>query len=143
MLLDHNLTEESIENSTTRLALYLAIRTHGCFLTAAHNHCMFVPTGLHYIGQLHENSLLRIVMDQITEGQLQFVKLDAHFDTIVIGRGEESRKYTLHSGKTEMEKHLKEQFPDDAEAVEEYFKIMKVVHVADQDTCLFAGASGA
>lgn len=70
-------------------------------------------------------------MDQITEGQVQFVKLDTHFDTILIGSGEKSRKYTIHSGKTQMEEHLKEQFPDDAKAVEEYFKIMKVVHLAD------------
>ncbi|KAB5555278.1 hypothetical protein PHYPO_G00031870 [Pangasianodon hypophthalmus] len=82
--------------------------------------------GLHYIGQLHENSLFKIVMDQITEGQLQFVELDKHIDTIVIGNGEKSRKYTIYSGKTEMEEHLKEQFPDDTKAVEEFFKIMKM-----------------
>ncbi|XP_053094414.1 inactive all-trans-retinol 13,14-reductase [Pangasianodon hypophthalmus] len=82
--------------------------------------------GLHYIGQLHENSLFKIVMDQITEGQLQFVELDKHIDTIVIGSGEKSRKYTIYSGKTEMEEHLKEQFPDDTKAVEEFFKIMKM-----------------
>ncbi|GAA6091865.1 inactive all-trans-retinol 13,14-reductase-like [Tachysurus ichikawai] len=82
--------------------------------------------GLHYIGQLHENSLFKIVMDQITEGQLQFVELDKHFDTLVIGSGEKIRKYTIYSGKTEMEDHLKAQFPDDTKAVEEFFKIMKI-----------------
>ncbi|MCI4384011.1 hypothetical protein PGIGA_G00033380 [Pangasianodon gigas] len=82
--------------------------------------------GLHYIGQLHENSLFKLVMDQITEGQVQFVELDKHIDTIVIGSGEKSRKYTIYSGKTEMEEHLKEQFPDDTKAVEEFFKIMKM-----------------
>ncbi|XP_058263290.1 inactive all-trans-retinol 13,14-reductase-like isoform X1 [Hemibagrus wyckioides] len=82
--------------------------------------------GLHYIGQLHENSLLKVIMDQITEGQLQFVKLDKHFDTLVIGSGEKIRKYTIYSGKTEMEEHLKAQFPDDTKAVEEFFKIMKI-----------------
>ncbi|XP_060795431.1 inactive all-trans-retinol 13,14-reductase isoform X2 [Neoarius graeffei] len=82
--------------------------------------------GLHYIGQIHENSLIKIVMDQITEGQLQFVELDKHFDTIVIGSGEKSRKYTIYSGKTQMMEHLKEQFPDDTKAIEEFFKIMKI-----------------
>ncbi|KAK3529228.1 hypothetical protein QTP70_021923 [Hemibagrus guttatus] len=82
--------------------------------------------GLHYIGQLHENSLFKIIMDQITEGQLQFVELDKHFDTLVIGSGEKIRKYTIYSGKTEMEEHLKAQFPDDTKAVEEFFKIMKI-----------------
>uniref|UniRef100_A0A4W4E726 Amine oxidase domain-containing protein n=2 Tax=Electrophorus electricus TaxID=8005 RepID=A0A4W4E726_ELEEL len=82
--------------------------------------------GLHYIGQLHENSLFKIVLDQITEGQLEFVKLDKHFDTIVIGTGDEHRKYTIYTGKTEMEEHLKKQFPDDVKAVKEFFKIMKI-----------------
>ncbi|XP_046889006.1 inactive all-trans-retinol 13,14-reductase [Hypomesus transpacificus] len=82
--------------------------------------------GLHYIGQLHENSLLRIAFDQITEGQLEFVELDQHFDTIQIGLGEEKREYTIFTGKTEMEAHLKKQFPDDIAAIETFFRIMKV-----------------
>ncbi|XP_071265630.1 inactive all-trans-retinol 13,14-reductase [Salvelinus alpinus] len=82
--------------------------------------------GLHFIGQLHENSLLRIAFDQITEGQLEFVELDQHFDTIQIGEGEDKREYTIFSGKTEMEAHLKNQFPDDVTAIETFFKIMKV-----------------
>ncbi|XP_019901847.1 inactive all-trans-retinol 13,14-reductase isoform X2 [Esox lucius] len=82
--------------------------------------------GLHYIGQLHENSLLRIAFDQITEGQLEFVKLNQHFDNLHIGEGREKRLYTVLSGKTEMEAHLKKQFPDDIPAIETFFKIMKV-----------------
>lgn len=88
---------------------------------------LFSPCpGLHYIGQLHENSLLRIAFDQITEGQLEFQKLDQHFDTIQIGLGEEKREYTIFTGKTEMEAHLKKQFPDDTAAIRKFFKIMKV-----------------
>ncbi|KAM9462822.1 inactive all-trans-retinol 13,14-reductase [Clarias gariepinus] len=82
--------------------------------------------GLHYIGQLHENSLLKVIMDQLTEGQLQFVELDKHIDTVVIGSKEKCRAYTIYSGRTEMEEHLKEQFPDDTKAIEEFFKIMKI-----------------
>jgi len=82
--------------------------------------------GLHYIGQLHENSLLRIAFDQISEGQLEFQELDQHFDTIQIGEGEEKREYTIYTGKTEMEAHLKKQFPDDTAAIETFFNIMKV-----------------
>ncbi|TWW82208.1 inactive all-trans-retinol 13,14-reductase [Takifugu flavidus] len=81
--------------------------------------------GLHYIGQLHENSLLRIAFDQISEGQLEFQKLRQHFDTIQIGLGEELREYTVLSGKTEMKQHLLKQFPEDTEAIETFFQIMK------------------
>ncbi|KAM3859401.1 inactive all-trans-retinol 13,14-reductase [Diretmus argenteus] len=82
--------------------------------------------GLHYIGQLHENSLLRIAFDQISEGQLEFQKLNQHFDTIQIGLGDEKREYTIFTGKTEMKAHLQKQFPDDVDAIETFFKIMKV-----------------
>lgn len=87
---------------------------------------MCVCTGLHYIGQLHKNGMLRVAFDQITEGQLDFVTLPPHFEEIFIGEGEERREYTLCTGKTEMEAHLTKQFPDDTEAVKEFFKIMKV-----------------
>ncbi|KAG7227691.1 hypothetical protein INR49_029453, partial [Caranx melampygus] len=85
-----------------------------------------IKQGLHYIGQVHENSLLRIAFDQISEGQLEFQQLNQHFDTIQIGLGEEKREYTMFSGKTEMKAHLLKQFPDDTEAIETFFKIMKV-----------------
>ncbi|KAK2820635.1 hypothetical protein Q5P01_023594 [Channa striata] len=82
--------------------------------------------GLHYIGQVHENSLLRVAFDQITEGQLEFQKLNQHFDTLQIGQGDEKREYTIFSGKTEMKAHLMKQFPNDTEAIETFFKIMKI-----------------
>ncbi|KAF3704192.1 putative all-trans-retinol 13,14-reductase [Channa argus] len=82
--------------------------------------------GLHYIGQVHENSLLRIAFDQITEGQVEFHKLNQHFDIIQIGQGDKKREYTIFSGKTEMKAHLMKQFPNDTEAIETFFKIMKI-----------------
>lgn len=85
------------------------------------------PPGLHYIGQVHENSLLRISFDQLSEGQLEFQELNQHFDTIQIGLGDEKREYTIFSGKTEMKAHLMKQFPDDTEAIEKFFKLMKVL----------------
>lgn len=88
--------------------------------------CM--PKGLHYFGQLHENGLLKVAMDQITEGQLEYVELPQHFDSIVIDDSEKRRDYAILSGKTEMEQNLKKYFPDDGKAVEEFFKMMKVEH---------------
>ncbi|XP_075896603.1 inactive all-trans-retinol 13,14-reductase [Nelusetta ayraudi] len=82
--------------------------------------------GLHYIGQLHENSLLRIAFDQLSEGQLEFQQLKQHFDTIHIGLDDHKREYTILSGKTDMKNHLMKQFPEDTEAIETFFKIMKI-----------------
>ncbi|MBN3305468.1 RETST reductase, partial [Amia calva] len=82
--------------------------------------------GIHYLGQLHENSLLRIVMDQITEGQLQFAPLEQHYDTVILGDKQNSRRYHIHSGKTEMAESLKRQFPEDTEAIDELMRLMKL-----------------
>lgn len=84
------------------------------------------PLGFHNLGQVHENSLLKVTLDQITDGHLKFVELEPHVDTVVIGREQEAKKYTIYSGKRNMEAHLKKQFPNDAKAVEKLFKIMKV-----------------
>ncbi len=67
-----------------------------------------------------------MAFDQLTEGQLEFVELPQHFDSIVIDDDEKRRDYAVLSGKTEMEQNLKKHFPDDVKAVEEFFKIMKV-----------------
>ncbi|XP_036413573.1 inactive all-trans-retinol 13,14-reductase-like [Colossoma macropomum] len=83
-------------------------------------------SAFHYIGQLHENSLLKIALDQITDGQLQFAELDPHMDTVVIGKGDRRKEYTIYTGKRQMEAHLKKQFPNDTRAIEEFFKIMKI-----------------
>ncbi|XP_077360739.1 all-trans-retinol 13,14-reductase-like [Festucalex cinctus] len=91
--------------------------------------------GIHYLGQLHENSLLRVALDQITEGQLQFTRLEQHFDTLVLGQPGRHREYHIHAGKTEMAANLKKQFPGEEDAVDEFFRLIKL---ASQRTPLIA-----
>ncbi|KAM4716398.1 LOW QUALITY PROTEIN: all-trans-retinol 13,14-reductase-like, partial [Anableps anableps] len=81
--------------------------------------------GIHYLGQLHENSFLKIALDQITEGQLQFVKLEQHYDTVLLGQPDHCREYHIHAGKTAMADSLKKQFPEEEEAIDEIMKLMK------------------
>ncbi|KAL0184834.1 hypothetical protein M9458_020530, partial [Cirrhinus mrigala] len=82
--------------------------------------------GFHYLGQLHENSFLKVTLDQITDGQVHFAEQSSHVDTVVIGTGTQHKEYTIYNGKKQMEAHLKKQFPNDTKAVEELFKIMKI-----------------
>uniref|UniRef100_A0A3Q0SUP2 Amine oxidase domain-containing protein n=1 Tax=Amphilophus citrinellus TaxID=61819 RepID=A0A3Q0SUP2_AMPCI len=82
--------------------------------------------GIHYLGQLHEDSLLKVALDQITEGQLQFARLEQHFDTVVLGQHDQRREYHIHSGKTEMAVSLKKQFPGEEEAIDEFMRLMKL-----------------
>ncbi|XP_061080908.1 all-trans-retinol 13,14-reductase-like [Conger conger] len=82
--------------------------------------------GIHYLGQLHEHSLLRVALDQLSEGQLSFAPLEQHYDTLVLGLGHARRQYHLHSGKTKMAASLRSQFPNDTQAVDQFLKLMKV-----------------
>uniref|UniRef100_A0A3P9L2C0 Amine oxidase domain-containing protein n=1 Tax=Oryzias latipes TaxID=8090 RepID=A0A3P9L2C0_ORYLA len=82
--------------------------------------------GIHYLGQLHENSLLKVALDQITEGQLRFAKLEQHYDTVLLGQQDQRREYHIHSGKTEMAACLKKQFPEEEEAIDEFMRLMKL-----------------
>ncbi|XP_041634348.1 all-trans-retinol 13,14-reductase-like [Cheilinus undulatus] len=82
--------------------------------------------GIHYLGQLHENSLLKVALDQITDGQLQFTRLEQHFDTLILGQHDERREYQIHAGKTEMAASLKKQFPGEEDSIDEFMRLMKL-----------------
>ncbi|CAL8305182.1 unnamed protein product [Merluccius merluccius] len=82
--------------------------------------------GIHYLGQLHENSMLRVALDQLTEGQLQFAKLEEHFDTVLLGQPHQRREYHIHAGKTEMTECLKRQFPGEEKGIDEFMRLMKL-----------------
>ncbi|MGH0131862.1 UNVERIFIED_CONTAM: hypothetical protein FKN15_047965 [Acipenser sinensis] len=86
--------------------------------------------GVHYLGQLHENGMLRVILDQISEGQLDFVPLEQHYDTIIIGEKEDTRLYHMYSGKTEFAEALRRQFPEETQAIDKFMKLMK--HVAQK-----------
>ncbi|NWX28160.1 RETST reductase, partial [Notiomystis cincta] len=82
--------------------------------------------GIHYVGQMQEGSLMRLLLDQLTEGQLEWARLPATYDAVVLGdpRGA-GKTYHIHSGKQEYFQKLKEQFPGEAAAVDEFQRLVK------------------
>ncbi|XP_067397179.1 all-trans-retinol 13,14-reductase-like [Emydura macquarii macquarii] len=78
--------------------------------------------GIHYVGQMHPKGMLRVALDQITDGQLDWVQLEDPYDTVAIG----DRLYHLHSGKRGFVAALEKQFPADKEAVREFVRLSKV-----------------
>ncbi|XP_075033342.1 all-trans-retinol 13,14-reductase-like [Mixophyes fleayi] len=79
--------------------------------------------GVHYVGQMHEGGMLRVIMDQLTEGQLQWNRLGNQYDSVLIG----NREYRLYAGKTEFPDALKKQFPGEEEAIDKFIALMKKV----------------
>ncbi|XP_078079080.1 all-trans-retinol 13,14-reductase-like [Mustelus asterias] len=98
----------------------------GCCHTFSENGFEF-DVGIHYVGQMHECGLLRVIMDQITEGQLEWIRMDDQYDTIILGKDEDCRKYQLHRGKREFLDALKRQFPQEEQAIEKFMELVKRV----------------
>ncbi|XP_014814195.1 PREDICTED: all-trans-retinol 13,14-reductase isoform X1 [Calidris pugnax] len=84
-------------------------------------------TGIHYVGQMQEGSVTRFMVDQLTEGQLEWARLPAVFDAVVLGEPSSGRTYRLYSGKEEYFQGLKEQFPGEEAAIDEFKRLVKSV----------------
>ncbi|XP_026722315.1 all-trans-retinol 13,14-reductase, partial [Athene cunicularia] len=82
-------------------------------------------TGIHYVGQMAENSIMRFVVDQLTEGQLEWARLPAVYDAVVLGEPGHGRTYRIYSGKKEYFQALKEQFPGEGAAIDEFEQLVK------------------
>ncbi|NWR95932.1 RETST reductase, partial [Furnarius figulus] len=80
------------------------------------------PTGIHYVGQLHSGSLLRVALDQLTDGQLCWHRLPDPYDEVTLG----PRRYQLRSGKVAFVTALEEQFPAEKAAIREFMRLSKV-----------------
>ncbi|NWR61228.1 RETST reductase, partial [Bucorvus abyssinicus] len=93
--------------------------------------------GIHYVGQMQEGSLMRFVLDQLTEGQLEWCRLPAAFDAVVLGEpGGVARTYRLVAGRGEYFRALKEQFPGEGAAIDEFERLLKS---ANRDVALLGG----
>ncbi|NWS27194.1 RETST reductase, partial [Polioptila caerulea] len=82
--------------------------------------------GIHYVGQMQEGSLMRFLMDQLTDGQLEWAPLPDVYDAVVLGDPQGAGKtFHIHSGKREYFQRLKEQFPTEAAAIDEFQRLVK------------------
>ncbi|XP_022528563.2 all-trans-retinol 13,14-reductase [Astyanax mexicanus] len=81
--------------------------------------------GIHYIGDLLENEPLRCISDQLTNGQLQWAKLDNPFDKVVLGPPENRRIYQMYYGRDRFTRELKKCFPGEEKAIDEFVDLVK------------------
>ncbi|NXT80850.1 RETST reductase, partial [Zapornia atra] len=80
--------------------------------------------GIHYVGQMQEGSIVRFTVDQLTEGQLEWARLPAAYDAVILGEPGSSRTYHIYSGKEEYFQGLKEQFPGEEAAIDEFRRLV-------------------
>lgn len=70
---------------------------------------------------------MRFVLDQLSEGQLQWSPLPAAFDAVVLGEpGGGARTVRMAAGRGEYFRALKEQFPGEGAAIDEFQRLLKV-----------------
>uniref|UniRef100_A0A4W3HGQ7 Retinol saturase, tandem duplicate 2 n=1 Tax=Callorhinchus milii TaxID=7868 RepID=A0A4W3HGQ7_CALMI len=84
--------------------------------------------GIHYIGELYERSFFRTLINQITNGQLQWAKIDEPFDTVVLGDLESRRSYALYGGEQQYRDSLKKHFPKEEEAIDKFLELVKAAY---------------
>ncbi|XP_051904338.1 all-trans-retinol 13,14-reductase [Hippocampus zosterae] len=99
-------------------------RAGGCCHTFTEKGFEF-DVGIHYIGDLLDHKPFRCMLDQLTNGQLQWEPLDNPFDHVVIGPPENRRHYPIYSGRTRFPEELKKCFPGEEAAIDEYMRLVK------------------
>ncbi|XP_053707783.1 all-trans-retinol 13,14-reductase-like [Synchiropus splendidus] len=99
-------------------------RAGGCCHTFTEKGFEF-DVGIHYIGDLQSHKPFRCMLDQLTNGQLQWDPLENPFDQVVIGPPENRRRYPIYSGRTRFPEELKKCFPGEEKAIDEYVKMAK------------------
>ncbi|XP_038610205.1 all-trans-retinol 13,14-reductase-like, partial [Tachyglossus aculeatus] len=96
-------------------------RAGGCTHTFQERAFHF-DVGIHYLGQLHPGSLLRVALDQLTDGQVEWVRLPNPYDIVTV----EGKEYQLRAGKREFSRTLECQFPGEEVAISEFMRLMKL-----------------
>ncbi|XP_060758016.1 all-trans-retinol 13,14-reductase [Neoarius graeffei] len=99
-------------------------RAGGCCHTFSEKGFEF-DVGIHYIGNLEENSMFRCIVDQLTNGQLQWESLENPFDQVVLGPLENRRIYPIYSGRNRFPQELKKCFPGEEKAIDEFMSLVK------------------
>ncbi|XP_024414216.2 all-trans-retinol 13,14-reductase [Desmodus rotundus] len=108
------------------LVLEQHTKAGGCCHTFGKDGLEF-DTGIHYIGRMEEGSFNRFILDQITEGQLDWVALSSPFDIMVLEGPSGRKEFPMYSGEKAYIQGLKEKFPQEEAAIDKYIKLVKLV----------------
>ena len=81
--------------------------------------------GIHYIGEIGPGELNRTLVDEITEGQLEWEPLESQYDQITIGYDKNKKTFPVWAGNDKWKNSLIDHFPDEKNAIEKFFKMVK------------------
>lgn len=108
------------------LVLEQHTKAGGCCHTFGENGLEF-DTGIHYIGRMREGNMGRFILDQITEGQLDWAPMASPFDLMILEGPNGRKEFPMYSGRKEYIQGLKEKFPKEEAVIDKYMELVKVV----------------
>ena len=101
--------------------------TAGGFTHSYARHGYEWDVGVHYIGDVgRRSSLTRRLFDFISDSQLQWAPMDDNYDRFFIGE----ERFDVTAGRTRFVASLKQRFPSEATAIEEYMRRLDAVNKA-------------
>ncbi|EFX72451.1 hypothetical protein DAPPUDRAFT_308270 [Daphnia pulex] len=82
--------------------------------------------GIHYVGNFIRPTLTRTLLEQITDGQIQWAQLENGFDRVIMNSTSPLRRdCSVSSGKDAWKNQLLKEFPGERKAIEQFFALMK------------------
>ncbi|NXD32291.1 RETST reductase, partial [Spelaeornis formosus] len=108
------------------LVLEQHTKAGGCCHTFGENGLEF-DTGIHYIGRMREGNIGRFILDQITEGQLDWAPMASPFDLMILEGPNGRKEFPMYSGRKEYIQGLKKKFPKEEAVIDKYMELVKVV----------------
>ncbi len=81
--------------------------------------------GVHYIGDVgSKNTVIRKMFDFISDNKLQWASMDENYDRFYFG----DEQFDLIAGKKSFVNNLKQRFPKESDAIDEYMQRLKAVN---------------
>ncbi|KAM7335029.1 hypothetical protein ACRRTK_005506 [Alexandromys fortis] len=108
------------------LVLEQHTKAGGCCHTFRENGLEF-DTGIHYIGRMREGNIGRFILDQITEGQLDWAPMASPHDLMILEGPGGRKEFPMYSGRKQYIQGLKEKFPKEEAVIDKYMELVKVV----------------
>ncbi len=80
--------------------------------------------GIHYVGEMCAGNPKRTFLDSISDGQIEWQKLDDSYDVVHIGHGDHMETYPVVENLDCWKAVMKKQFPDETAAIEAFFRLL-------------------
>ena len=85
--------------------------------------------GIHYIGEMQEGTVSRVLVDQLSESGIEWDKLESVYDTVILGIGQDDpskrKSFPIPSGRGKLMESLLQTFPNEEKGIRTFFDLLK------------------